>query len=300
MDSPPPDEESPFRHGLLKSVWQARGFFGGILAIQIAYYGQRALMDRDDYTFSTFCYGLAILVLILSLLHPNLPRRRAAAPTAQATVVDTPEAAAAVDLAAGNGHTPGATSPAAPPEARVSNATPAALPMRKAGSGSASVAATQDSSVEAPGNGTPLATARSEPEVPGASTDPVGTRKAQPNNGSTPQTVTLVTAESTVARTAWQRIPKAVARLAAWRAREGWRVTVPALLVAVGLLVWSFFALRANIVEPVGGWLWAGGLVALWVALLGVPGWQKGKSLLPGPREEFFGRGVPGLDARWS
>ncbi|HYP19521.1 MAG TPA: glycosyltransferase family 39 protein, partial [Chloroflexia bacterium] len=300
MDPPPPDEESPSRYDLLKSVWRARGFFGGILAIQIAYYGQRALMDRDDYPFSTFCYGLAILVLILSLLHPNLPRRRAATPTAQAAVVDPPKAAAAVDLAASNGHTPGAASPAAPPEAPAGNATPTALPMRKASSVSASLAATQDSSVEAPGSGTALATDRLETAVPGASPASTEARKAQPNNGSSPQTATLVTAESTVARTAWQRIPKAVARLGAWRAREGWRVTVPALLVAVGLLVWSFFALRANIVEPVGGWLWAGGLVALWVALLGVPGWPRGKSLLPGPREDFFGRGVPSLDARGS
>jgi DNA-binding beta-propeller fold protein YncE/4-amino-4-deoxy-L-arabinose transferase-like glycosyltransferase len=93
---------------------------------------------------------------------------------------------------------------------------------------------------------------------------------------------------------------QALAGIVAWRGRAGWRVTAPVLLLAAGLLAWSFFALRSNIVEPLGGWLWAGGLVSLLVGLLGVPGWPKGKSLLPGPRDDFFGPGTPSLDRRWT
>jgi 4-amino-4-deoxy-L-arabinose transferase-like glycosyltransferase/DNA-binding beta-propeller fold protein YncE len=72
------------------------------------------------------------------------------------------------------------------------------------------------------------------------------------------------------------------------------------LALAFGLLVWSFLTLRANVVSPLGGWLWAGGLVALLVALLGVPGWPRGKSPLPGPRGDFFGPGVPNMSGRWA
>ncbi|HEX8229359.1 MAG TPA: glycosyltransferase family 39 protein [Chloroflexia bacterium] len=282
---------------VLASVWRARGLFGGLLAISIAYYGQRALVERNDFPLSTLCYGIAIIVLILSLLHPTLPRRRTTQDAA--SVVDREVAGPTLGAgsAAENGHaTPSAiTSPA---EAASGSAS---LPVRKAGSRALPLAA--DNS---PANGAPVdggkqpAGRRFEAWVPGGTPQAtVIVRKARGTNGSRQATAPMLASPppASVTMAPRRRLPARVAEL---RAQLGWRVTGPAVLVAVGLLVWSFFVLRSNVVSPLGGWLWAGGIVALLVALLGVPGWPRGSSLLPGPRTDFFGRGVPDMSSRWS
>ena len=286
----PPTEEKPMSPGsLLRSVWQARGLFGGILAIGIAYYGQRALMDRNEVQLATLCYGVAIVILVLSLFHPSLPWKRATPPPRE-DVHEIVDPAPPTVSAAENGHVPDTPQPVA------ASTESAPLPVRKAGSGSVPLASEQAVTVDVPANGSnEPQRPRFEPWVPGTPDTKVAARKARGSNGTTPKPAAPAAVE------AKRPPPKGLLRrIAAWRAGAGWRVTVPALVVAVGLLVASFFALRANIVSPLGGWLWAGGLVALLIALLGVPGWPRGKSLLPGPRGDFFGRGVPDIDSRWS
>ncbi|HEX8600267.1 MAG TPA: glycosyltransferase family 39 protein [Chloroflexia bacterium] len=291
-------EEQASDSNVLASVWKARGLFGGLLAIAIAYNGQRALIERNDFAFSTLCYGIAILVLILSLLHPTLPRRRLSENATSGEPQEVGKSSADASVVAENGHTP--PPPALTPTTEAANYLPA-LPVRKAGSRAIPLVADNSPAVGAPSNGgAPPARPKFEAWVPATPESIVVVRKARGANGSSRMPVAAAVADNSPATDSDEPARGALGRVAAWRAKLGWRVTVPALVVAVGLLVWSFFALRSNVVSPLGGWLWAGGIVALVVALLGVPGWPRGRSLLPGPKGDFFGRGVPEMPAIWS
>src|SRR5438874_2274243 len=75
---PPELEPEPMaaQRGLrawLRRLWGARGLFGGLLAIGIAALGQNALVTENDYVTSTRNYFIAIVIVILSLLHPTWP-----------------------------------------------------------------------------------------------------------------------------------------------------------------------------------------------------------------------------------
>ncbi|MDQ5824670.1 MAG: glycosyltransferase family 39 protein [Chloroflexota bacterium] len=302
-DAPPVQdasaEEQASVRDLLASVWKARGLFGGMLAIAIAYYGQRALIERNDFPLSTLCYGIAIVVLILSLLHPTLPWRRIPQDATPSEAHKVVKPSTEVEVAAENGPT-STHALASTPSAEAIN-DPPALPVRKVGSRAVPLMPDNPPATDAPSNGgVQPARPRFEAWVPATPEATAVVRKARRANGSGKMPAVPVVAKTAQERHSSGPTRGLLGRGAAWRAQLGWRVTVPALLVAVGLLVWSFFALRANIVSPLGGWLWAGGIVALIVALLGVPGWPRGNSLLPGPKGDFFGRGVPDMPAGWS
>ncbi|MDQ3705784.1 MAG: glycosyltransferase family 39 protein [Chloroflexota bacterium] len=292
-------EEQSSSRDLLASIWKARGLFGGMLAIAIAYYGQRALIERNDFPLSTFCYGVAIVVLILSLLHPILPWRRVPEDASPREYDEVVKPGADVSMVSENGH----TSPpalAATPSAEATN-DPPALPVRKAGSRAVPLVADNAPAANAHSNvGAQPARPKFEAWVPATPEATVVVRKARGANGSDQAPAAPVADDTAQEGHSSEPARGPLGRVAAWRAQHGWRVTAPAMLVAVGLLVSSFFALRANVVSPLGGWLWAGGIVALIVAVLGVPAWPRGKSPLQGPKGDFFGRGVPDLPSGWS
>src|SRR5437667_9312607 len=58
----------------LLRLWGTRGFFGGLVAFVLAALGQQALIERQDQAEANRYYIAAILLLIVSLLHPALPR----------------------------------------------------------------------------------------------------------------------------------------------------------------------------------------------------------------------------------
>lgn len=294
VQDPPTEENAPSPARLLRSVWKARGLFGGLIAIAIAYYGQSALLERNDAALATQCYAIAIVILVLSLLHPTLPWRRDTEAATNDDAQDAAESAQVANIASENGQVPTVPDPPASAPEGV-EATPS-LPTRKAGSTSVPLAGDREVVIPATGNGSEQPQRpRFEPWVPGTPDPKATTRPTRVPDGSTSQpAVTVAYTEPTTE----PEQPGPLGRLAAWRANLGWRFTASALLVAVGLLVASFLVLRGNIASPLGGWLWAGGLVALLVALLGVPAWPRGKSPLPGPKDDFFGRGVPDMDPR--
>ncbi|MGI8589270.1 MAG: glycosyltransferase family 39 protein [Chloroflexia bacterium] len=96
------------------------------------------------------------------------------------------------------------------------------------------------------------------------------------------------------------------ARIGLWalwqgiRGRWGWRITVPGLVLSLGLAGGATLLLRADIADARGGWLWAAALATLILTFAGAPRWPRGVGgLLPGPEDDFFGRGVPRPALRW-
>src|SRR4051794_11809699 len=62
----------------LARLWAGRGWWGGLVALGLAGMGQNALVAQNDEAAAGRDFILAVLVLILSLLHPTWPwlRRR--------------------------------------------------------------------------------------------------------------------------------------------------------------------------------------------------------------------------------
>jgi 4-amino-4-deoxy-L-arabinose transferase-like glycosyltransferase len=75
-------------------------------------------------------------------------------------------------------------------------------------------------------------------------------------------------------------------------------MTLAGLALGIALAVASAVILAGDIRSLLGGWLWAGSLVTLLLAFLGVRGWPHSDSLLTSPDNEFFGRGIPKIPAR--
>jgi sugar lactone lactonase YvrE/4-amino-4-deoxy-L-arabinose transferase-like glycosyltransferase len=61
--------------GILRRLWRARGFVGGIAAITLAWSGQRALLN-SDHALAWGFYGAALALMLISLTHPALRLRR--------------------------------------------------------------------------------------------------------------------------------------------------------------------------------------------------------------------------------
>ena len=90
------------------------------------------------------------------------------------------------------------------------------------------------------------------------------------------------------------------ARWVGLRARLGWRLTGPGLVLTLALAAASAYTLIGNIASPLGGWLWAGALVALLLTFAGAPRWPRGLAcVMPGPEDDFFAPGVPRLSVPW-
>ncbi len=221
---PTPEESTPilFTPRATKSdlktwalrLWSGRGLIGGLLAIGIAWLGQEALVTRSDFATSTRNYLIAIVIIILSLLHPTLPsflKRKG-----QVVKVSVPVAFTSVENEEGH----------------IGN----------------------NSSIELP----PITSAENE------NTATVTRPKIYP----------------------W-------ARYTTLRGRLGWRVTAPGLALTLGLGMSSFLVLNTDTASPLGGWLWAGSLLALLLTFLGAPGWPRGEGLMPTPWSDWFAPGVP-------
>src|SRR5688500_7473628 len=58
--------------GFFKRLWEARGFFGGLLAIGLGAWAQSILLGAGDGEAAFRLYALAIAILVLSLFHPTL------------------------------------------------------------------------------------------------------------------------------------------------------------------------------------------------------------------------------------
>ncbi|HEY3172819.1 MAG TPA: glycosyltransferase family 39 protein [Thermoanaerobaculia bacterium] len=69
-------------------LWAARGFVGGVASIALAFFGQRALLRGSAPSLARWCYGLAILILLATLLRP---RFRAGRPPSREAVADPSE-----------------------------------------------------------------------------------------------------------------------------------------------------------------------------------------------------------------
>jgi sugar lactone lactonase YvrE/4-amino-4-deoxy-L-arabinose transferase-like glycosyltransferase len=62
----------------LDRLWQARGWWGGLIALGLAARGQDILINANDPATAGTYYLLAVVLLIAVWLHPARPRRRAA------------------------------------------------------------------------------------------------------------------------------------------------------------------------------------------------------------------------------
>ncbi|MEO8286317.1 MAG: glycosyltransferase family 39 protein [Chloroflexota bacterium] len=312
-------------------VWRSRGFFGGLIAMGIGFLGQQALLAENDYATSTRNYLIAFAIVILTLMHPSMPRFGRKKVEARAAEVINPSALAPTEVAqASPGDTPlGAVAPL-PQDTYYAAPLPTRSVSRSHGAAATSplsVPLTPDGAPHASGNGS--ATPDVQPILP---TRPVRSRTAL--NGSTSHeavdgaTVTggsaaIPAAAPPTAQVIADKNKRGVGGLfgrrstgsvaaeparvpltgSPWRryqtirARMGWRLTLPGLLLTFALAAGSYLVLQRDITNPLGGWLWAGALVMLLLAVLGAPGWPSGESLLEKPSDEFFYAGQPRIPA---
>jgi 4-amino-4-deoxy-L-arabinose transferase-like glycosyltransferase len=275
---------------LLKRLWRARGFFGGIAAIVLAYLGQQAILVQRDDAGATRYYVAAGIVLILSLLYPSFARFRR---KAQVSV--------------------GETTLAEPPPDGQLPLTSLDLPDKHStGNGTTDAVVAQNSYV-----------IEEMKPLPSRATDrgSTATLTSQPNRIAWHQTVNYLRG-LTKSRPLYQAaIGKALAILPAhngvaepaeveprkgpwarWqeiRERLGWRFTIAGLLVTLILTVGAAQVLQTGLGHPSGGWLWAFALLSLVLTFAGQRGWTQDESPLAGHRADFFGRGVPSIPLRW-
>ncbi|MEO5952751.1 MAG: glycosyltransferase family 39 protein, partial [Chloroflexia bacterium] len=75
--------------GALRRLWMSRGFFGGLIAMYLAFNAQRNLIDRGTWEVSQRLYLAAFVILILSLMHPTFEffRRKPKAKVATTPVI---------------------------------------------------------------------------------------------------------------------------------------------------------------------------------------------------------------------
>ncbi|MFL5734226.1 MAG: ArnT family glycosyltransferase, partial [Chloroflexia bacterium] len=258
-----PDQSSAFSlQSLAGRLWHARGFFGGLIAIGLAAAGQQTLIDRRDGQTANAYYVAAIVILIASLLHPALRRlgRRKPASASQGSKVSV-------------------FGPKLSPAA----AEPGAQSLDLGGSWAGpSVEAVQ------PSGPTEVVHSAGVAQLP--------TRPAAAPKGSTALKGTLPSRSSrfsvlnaNVARGRSGLRTQSVRRITVWGGTA----------LAVALAAGSAWILSNEIDNPLGGWLWAVSLVVLLLTFVGVEGWPRGNGLLPGPRSDFFGKGVPNISPRW-
>jgi|GEM_PF-814550 len=299
------------RRGLGR-LWAARGWWGGLIALGLAALGQQALIANSDPDLAGRYYLAAIVLLIAVWLHPTWPGRA----TPPAAPSDGPAAAPDPPAVLVRAVRPGPAPPAPP---RIGTESPGAgdqtAPPRPGNGRNGAAAAGPVAQVAAlSAGGARVAGTAPRPVlqawVPGApGAKPPG---ARPAAAAGPAVVTRPVPAAVAIP-----IPRAVARPAAaaspppaaatlrpdhawgrWRARLGWRLTAPGLVLAAILAAAATQVLRANIANPLGGWLWAAALGTLLLTFLGVAGWPAGPGLLEGPEDDFFARGLPRVPVR--
>ncbi|MGA7732645.1 MAG: glycosyltransferase family 39 protein [Chloroflexia bacterium] len=272
---------------LIKRLWRARGFFGGIAAIALAYLGQQAiLVQRDDASAMRY-YLAAGVVLVLSLLYPSFARFRR---KSQESVGET------------------ALAGPPPPDGQLPIASLDSHDEHPAGNGSTDAVITQNGHLieemkPLPARAT-TATLTSQPSrIAWHQTVSYlrGLTKSRPlYQAAIGKAATRLTARTEVAGPAEVKPRKGPwARWQDVRERLGWRFTVAGLLLTLVLTVGAIQVLVSGIGYPSGGWLWALALLALVLTFAGQRGWTQDESPLAGYRADFFARGVPSIPLRW-
>ncbi|HUS17441.1 MAG TPA: glycosyltransferase family 39 protein, partial [Chloroflexia bacterium] len=303
--SPVVAQEEQTRRGLA-ALWAGRGWWGGLIACGLAALGQDALIGHGDEPGAGRFYLAAAVVLIVALFHPAWPWRRRAPDELPVLDATKPLPARTAAVETGNGHAPtngstaatanGVDHAAALAAGEPNGAPPAVLVRKVRGANGAQPVIVASTTAVAT---VPVPAAPARPQlaawVPGApaaparrdarSVGPVG-RPAAPGIGSGTGDAAPVAPAGPWGR--WQ----------ATRARLGWRVTVPGLVLTAALAGLSASLLLKEIADPAGGWLWAAALITLLLTFAGAPGWPSGAGLLEGPEDDFFSRGVPRLSPR--
>ena len=134
----------------------------------------------------------------------------------------------------------------------------------------------------------PVDTLPQRPAIPPAT--PLPTRAARSASAAQP----LPTRRSGVDTAS----PPGAARRTAARAALGWRVPAAGSLLTLIFATASALLLWQNTGSVLGGWLWAAGLLAMLLTAWSVREWPRGNGLLPSPRADFFGRGLPMISPR--
>ena len=302
----PKNRAGAWARGLLRRVWLARGFFGGLIAMGLAFNAQKTLIEQGDWMVAQRYYYAAFLILILSLIHPTFEmfrrRRKPGRETAPAGTTSTNGIENTVAL---EPHPPQTNGNAGADDDLHTLANGRILDGNGNGHSEADVRQQLDDlEVLAP-----LPSRRA------------GGRAAIPAVSEAPQAVTITesvavasppppaVAATSVTKEVRQRTrPLEESELAAIPARKrslkafylqlrealGWRLTIPFFLVTVGVAAASFFMLQQNIANVLAGWLWFVAMILVVVTFYGAPRWPRAlNGLLDGPDEGFFARGVP-------
>lgn len=303
---------------VLLRLWRSRGLFGGLAAIGVAFLGQQALLAQNDFATSTRNYLIAFALIILTLMHPSLPKwlRRAKRPVAQANPAIPSETQAAALVAAppvnGTNGANGFAPASEPLQASVSALSPipdalanttALIPVRPTHSVASTLPIRQHRPEK---NGTHNGAVENGVENSLASDiaaiEPVTPSDAPSANGK--RSRLSLRFPALIVRGIKPAAPLAMPKANPWvrykalRGWLGWRVTALGLLVTVALAAWSALVLKADITSPLGGWLWAAALSALLLTFLGAPGRSPDESLLPSPDKGFFANGMPKVPIR--
>lgn len=274
----------------LARMWRARGFFGGLIAIALAAWGQQTLITQGDTEAAGRLYVAAIIILIASLFHPRLPKRKSRAgddlPPGPSGTIDESSAPAATHPI--RGQTAGATTAPmiayAGPSNSHNNSRDRGL-MRHA-------LPSRTVSERQAGTLSDAATTTVDPAVRLAAPPPT----AWPPAPQVPVKQGQIEGRASTLDRVEQTTPS---RLGALGRRLNRRIALAGMALTLLLSGAAAFVLQQGVTDPLGGWLWAAALVALIATSIGAFLGLRGVSLLRGPQSDFFTRGVPNIPRRW-
>ncbi len=293
--------------GILRRVWMARGFFGGLVAMVLAFNAQRTLIEQGDWVTAQRYYLIAFVILILSLMHPTFEFFRRESKRVEdktgdtvassATVVDVPPAngvEALTPLAPrarraygtsidGNGHSNGnGAGDLATQKQLTGLEVMAPLPTRRAGSKTV---------LASPAPSIAETTVIAKPQAAAEVAAPVRHKTRPLDLSELPETAHLA------------EIPRFLVKVKAFylelRADLGWKVTLPLFLISLALVVSAYLMLHDNLANALAGWVWFASMSLIIVTFYGAPKWLSNlKGLLDGPDDGFFAGGVPQIPMR--
>jgi sugar lactone lactonase YvrE len=280
-----PDATVSSYRGALSRLWEARGYFGGLIAIALAFAGQMILLQRQDHVTATRLYLAAFVLFCLSMLHPALPWRRPSRgveehrpedPQLRSGEVVTPSNEPQVGK-----HTPTAPGPDPNPDpdpSPHSQSTPTygtSLPVRPALS-RASV-----EQVSAVAHAPEQVGRRLSPWIPDAGVEGVAARRDQRDGKD-------------------GRVEAEVEGRGRGVASRRWLIMLVLMALSLSLMSASAYVLWNDVTDPLGGWLWAASMALLLLAGVAASRTHGSKTAaLPGPEGDFFARGIPRLSPGW-
>ncbi len=292
------EQADPSATGVLARIWGARGYFGGLISIALAFLGQMALLQRQDYALAMRLYVAAFLLFILTMLHPVWPfgRRRAD--------LEAPEDAYPAPVRGDDG---------SDTDYPVGPAAADASPVPGAGAAQVETGEVPSSNgfrtgwvpeTYAPQSSLPVRPARSrtssgQMQAAAPAPAPVG-RVFVP---WTPEVEEVAAhrdrRDGKVRAEAGVEVEGKVEGRERRAASRRWLIA-PGLAVSLLLMGGSAFVLWRDVADPLGGWLWAAALVVLFLTLVaGSRAQDPQASILPGPENDFFARGIPHISPRW-